>query len=467
MASNIQSLGNDKINKLIAEYSIPSVIGMIVMASYNIVDRIFVGRGVGTLAISSIAITFPINIVIMGFGQLVGMGAIALISIRLGEKKKEEAEKILGNAFLLSIIISISIAALIYLTMQPLLTFLGGSGQVFDYAKQYQSVLLFGIPFQFLLFSLNGIMRSEGKPKMALSTILISGLLNIFLNPLFIMVFNMGIRGSAFATVISQIIGAAWVLFYYTGNKSLLKLHHLSLDTDIVKKIISIGVSPLIMQIAGSFIFFMFNKILLQYGGNVALAAMSICFSIMTMIMMPIYGLNQGIQPIIGYNYGAMQLDRVKETFKKGVFLATTICVVGFLVIMFFSIQIIHVFNSKDVNLIEIGSHALRVFLITLPLSGFQIVSWAYFQAVGKPKQSMILTLTKQLLLIIPLIIILPKYFGLSGIWIAGPIADVLAAILTGILLLIESKRLRKITLKLNTSNNELVNELDVLKIID
>lgn len=456
MVSKVHSLGQNKINKLIAEYSIPAIIGMMVMASYNIVDRVFVGRGVGTLAISGIAITFPINIVIMGFGQMVGMGAISLISIKLGEKKKDEAEKILENAFLLSVLISLTLVGLVYFTMDPLLTLLGGTGQVHKNAADYMYIMLIGAPFQFLMFALNGIMRSEGKPKMALATILISGLLNIALNPIFIMIFHLGIKGSAIATVISQILGALWVMLYYTGNRSLLKIRHFSLNFNIIRKITSIGASSLIMQVAGSFIFFMFNKILLQYGGDVAVAAMSICMSIMMFIMMPVYGINQGIQPIIGYNYGAMQLDRVKETFKKGVFLATAICTVGFIIIMFFSIQIIHLFNSKDAVLISMGAYALKVFLISLPLAGFQVVSWAYFQAVGKAKQSMILTLTKQILLIIPLVIILPRYMGLKGIMAAGPIADIFAAILTLILLLIESKRLKVMERNLSETNQKM-----------
>ncbi|MGE5682139.1 MAG: MATE family efflux transporter [Bacillota bacterium] len=447
MSSKVQSLGENNINKLIAEYSIPSIIGMLVMASYNIIDRIFVGRGVGTLAISGIAITFPLSIIIMGFAQMVGMGAIAIISIRLGEKKKEEAEKTLENALLMSVVLSLLLSGSIYLFMRPLLTFLGATGEVYNYAVEYSTILIYGIPFSFILFSLNGIMRSEGKPKMALSTMLISGILNMILNPFFIMVLHMGVRGSALATVIAQFVGAAWVLFYYTGSRSLLKLRRMSFDRKIAFNVISIGFSPLIMQIAGSFIFFMYNRVLLQYGGDVAIAAMSICFSIMTMIMMPIFGLNQGIQPIIGYNYGAMQIGRVKETFRKGIILATAICIVGFLIILFFSVSIMHIFNTNDEKLIDLGARSLRIFLITLPISGFQIVSWAYFQAVGKPAKSMILTVTKQILFIIPLIIILPRYAGLNGILIAGPISDLLAAILTGVLLLIEAKRLRNVEL--------------------
>jgi putative MATE family efflux protein len=445
MNSKVEELERNKIGSLIASYSIPSIVGMVVMASYNIVDRIFVGRGVGTDAISAIAITFPITIVIMGFGQLVGMGAMAVVSINLGEKKKEAAERVLENAFLLVAIVSLSLSTLIYLTMKPLLSLLGGAGEVHSLAVLYLGVLVFGIPFQFVSFSMNGVIRAEGSPRMALVTILISGILNIILNPIFIFQLHMGIRGSALATVLSQIIGAIWVLVYFSGKRSYLKLRRLSFNRDVVVRILSIGVSPLIMQVAGSFITFIFNKSLLAYGGNLAIAVMGIGTSFMMLIMMPLYGLNQGLQPIIGYNYGARHFDRVREALRKGIIVATSVCVLGFLVTMLFAREIMSVFNSDDAELIRLGARALKMFLLMLPLAGFQIVSWAYFQAVGRPKQALILTTTKQVLFVIPLVLILPHFFALDGIFMAAPIADFLAACLAGIMLFLEIRRLKEL----------------------
>jgi putative MATE family efflux protein len=280
---------------------------------------------------------------------------------------------------------------------------------------------------------------------MALVTILISGVLNTIFNPIFIFVLHMGIRGSALATVISQFIGAVWVISYFRGSRSYLKLKRISFDRKVVWRIFSIGVSPLIMQVAGSLIYILFNKTLLKYGGNVAIAAMGIGGAFIMLIMMPIYGLNQGIQPIIGYNYGARQIERVLETLRKGVTIATAVCVLGFLAAMFLSRQIITVFNSDDELLISIGSRALRIFLLMLPLYGFQIVGWAYFQAIGKPKQSLILTTTKQILFVVPLILILPTFFGLDGVWMAGAIADFLAACLAGTMIVIEVRRLKQL----------------------
>jgi putative MATE family efflux protein len=450
MIANIEALEKHKIGKLIADYSVPAIIGMLVMASYNIVDRVFVGRGVGTTAISAIAITFPINIVIMGFAQLVGMGGTALVSIRLGEKKKEEAERVVANGFLMALCISVSLSVLIFLTMDPLVTLLGGTGEVHSYATQFLSIMIFGIPLQFVAFALNGIIRAQGSPRIALVTILISGVLNIILNPICILALHLGIRGSAIATVVSQFVGAVWVMIYFSGHWSYLKLRWMPFDWQVVNKITMIGISPLIMQVAGSLIMFVFNKTLYTYGGNLAIAVMGIGMSLMMVVMMPIYGLNQGIQPIIGFNYGAKHIDRVKETLRKGIVIATMVCITGFLAVMLFSSDIVALFNANDTEFIRLGGRALRIAVIMLPLNGFQVVSWAYFQAVGKPKQAMILTTTKQILFVIPLVIILPKFFGLDGVWIAMPVADFLAASLAAVLLFFEVHRLRELNSRLS-----------------
>jgi Na+-driven multidrug efflux pump len=258
-------------------------------------------------------------------------------------------------------------------------------------------------------------------------------------------VLHLGIRGSAIATVISQFVGATWVMIYFTGRWSYLKLRRISFDRQVISRISMIGVSPLIMQVAGSLIMFVFNKTLYKYGGNLAIAAMGIGMGLMMVIMMPIYGLNQGIQPIIGFNYGAKHIDRVMETLRKGIFVATTVCVVGFLAIMLFSADIVALFNTEDREFIALGGRALKIAVLMLPLAGFQVVSWAYFQAVGKPKQAMILTTTKQILFVIPLVVLLPRFFGLDGVWIALPIADFLAACLAAALLFVEVRRLREL----------------------
>ncbi len=442
MTSNINALGQEKINKLIASYSIPAIIGMLVMASYNVIDRIFVGRGVGSMALSGIAVSFPLTVVIIGFAQLVGMGTVSVLSIKLGEKDYDGANKILGNAITLSLIISMMLGAVLYAFMSPLVTLFGGVGASHDYAVQYLSIVLPAIPLQFIPFALNSSIRAEGNPKMALYSMLISGILNIILNPLFIMVFHLGIKGSALATVISQLVSAVIVIQYFMSKRSHLKLRGFAFDKPVMSKIISIGISPLVTQVAGSVILFVYNRTLLQYGGSSAIAIFSIGMGISMLLTMPIFGLNQGIQPIIGYNYGAKDIARVKETFKKGVIVATTICTVGFALIMIFSSGIVHLFIANDEKLAALGVHALVISMMVLPLSGFQFVSWAYFQAVGKPKQAITLTLTKQILLVVPLVFILPRFFNLDGAWLVQPVTDTAAGLLTLSLLYFERKRL-------------------------
>jgi putative MATE family efflux protein len=457
MTERIKALESGKINKLIANFSIPAIIGMMVMASYNVVDRIFVGRGVGTLAISGIAITFPVNIIVMAFGMLVGMGATSLISLKLGEKKKEDAEKILNYAFYLSIIVSLFLTLGVYFAMDPLIVLFGGTGEVYNYADQFLRIFVWGIPFQFIAFALNATIRAQGDPKTALWTMMISGILNIILNPIFIMVFHLGVRGSALATLIAQLVGSIWVVAYFTSNRSFIKIRFRIPDIDfkIIKRMLSIGFSPFIMQIAGSMIIFIFNRSLLAYGGDTAVAAMAIGNSVVMLIMMPIFGLNQGIQPIIGFNYGAKQIHRVKETLGKGIFVATIICTVGFFAIMLYATNIIGFFSSGDLNLVSMGAHGMKIYLLMLPLSGFQIVSWAYFQAVGKPKQSLMLTLLKQVLLIIPLLLILPYFYKLDGIWMAGPVADFISAIIAGTFLFFEIRKLNSLKSKVVLTNQK------------
>jgi putative MATE family efflux protein len=440
-------LEKDRIGKLLLDFSLPAMIGMIVMASYNVVDRIFVGRGVGSLAISGVTVTFPIIIIFMAFGMLVGIGATANISIKLGEKKLEIAEKILANAFTLAIIISVILMIVGYTFMDTLLVAFGASEDVLPYAKDYTHVLLAGTIFQAISFSLNNIIRGEGNPVMAMKTMLISGILNIILNPFFIFVLHLGIKGSALATVISQFVSAVWVMSYFFGRKSHVKFHfkYLKLEKDIVLKIFSIGMSPFSMQIAAGTIFVIFTKSLAHYGGDLAIAAMGIGMAIINFILMPIFGINQGIQPIIGYNYGAKLYERVKKVMRLATIVSTSICVFGFLAVMFFSEFIVGIFSKDDFQLIEMGSHALRVFLIMLPVVGFQVVNAGYFQAVGKAYSAMVLTLFRQVIMLIPMLFILPHFFQLEGIWLAEPVSDGVSAVLSFIIIYFEWKRLNRL----------------------
>ena len=439
-----KQLGEEKVLNLLVKFSIPAIIGMLVNGLYTIVDRIFVGNGVGSLGMAGAAIGIPISFILMAFGMLIGIGANTLVSIRLGEQKKEEAEQIMGNAFVLLVTIPIFLTITGLYFLEPLLSLLGASEAVMPYAKTFISIILSGAVLQTVGFGMNNFIRSEGNPKTAMLTMIIGAVLNIILNPLFIFVFKMGIAGSAIATVISQGVSSAWVLYYFIWGKSMLKLRvkNFSLRLNIVGKILSLGAAPFLMQLAASVLNAIMNNSLINYGGDVAVSAMSAVMSIALLFLMPIFGINQGVQPIIGYNYGAQKYDRVKQALKLAVFAATIIVLIGFAVTQLFSQQLMAMFNKKDVELIALGVHALRVFLIFMPVIGFQIVSANYFQAVGKPMQASFLSLSRQVLILIPALLILPRYFGLDGVLYAGPLADLVSSLITASFLFFELRHL-------------------------
>jgi putative efflux protein, MATE family len=439
-----KQLGEQSIGRLLWKFSIPAIVGMLVNALYNIVDRIFVGRGVGLLGISATTVAFPISLIIMAFGMLIGIGAAATVSIRLGQKKKEEAEHILGNAFTLIVISSILVTTLGLVFQEPLLIMFGASEEVLPLAKEFITIILIGVLLQNIGFGLNNIIRSEGNPKVAMLTMLIGAVLNTIFNPIFIFGLDLGIRGSALATIVSQTVCSGWVLSYFMGKKSVLKLRikNLKLNTPIIKQIFAIGMSPFLMQLAASGISIIFNKDLQTYGGDTAIAAFGIINSVIMLILMPIFGINQGVQPIIGYNYGAKNFDRVKKALKLAILVATAICTLGFVIVEVFPRAIISVFSSNNVELLDIGSSGIRIFLLMMPIIGFQIVSASYFQAINKAKIAIFLSLSRQVIILLPLLVILPKFLKLTGVWVAGSTADLLSSIVTGIFLFRELRHL-------------------------
>ncbi|WP_411683035.1 MATE family efflux transporter [Clostridium thailandense] len=441
-----KKLAEEGVGKLLFEFSIPAIVGMLVNSLYIIIDRIFIGRVVGAMAISGVSLTFPIGILIMGFGMLVGIGGAARISIKLGQHKKEDAEKILGNAFTLLIIVSLIVTFLGIMFMEPMLRSFGASNNTIGYAKEFITIILAGAVLQNLGFGLNNIIRAEGNPKKAMTTMLIGCILNIILDYIFIYVFNFGIKGAATATVISQGFNTIWVLSYFSGKSSLLKLRrrNFKLEKDVVLSIFAIGMSPFAMQIAASAVNVILNKSLGVYGGDLAIGAFGIINSIATMILMPIFGINQGSQPIIGFNYGAKKYERVKRALKLAVVAATVIATVGTLIVFVFPVVLVKMFNKSDVSLTQITTHGIKIFMLMFPLVGFQIVSSNFFQAIGKAKISMFLALLRQVIILIPMLLILPSIFKLNGVWAAAPISDFIASILTAVFLSLEVKKLKE-----------------------
>lgn len=445
-----KELGTSSIGELLFKFSLPAIAGMIVNALYNIVDRMYIGHmggGIGTVALSGLAITFPISTIIMAFGMLVGIGSSAMISIRLGEKKHEQAQKILGNALMIDIIISIIVSIIGLLFLDNLLRLFGASPEGLPYARSYIRIILMGAVMQNIGFGINNAIRSEGNPRMAMLTMVFGAIINIILDPIFIFTFKLGIQGAAIATIISQGFNTLWVLNYFISKKSgsvlKIKKENLKLDLDIIKDIFSIGMSPFAMQVASSIVILLYNKALLKYGGDIAVAAMGIINSISMLIFMPIFGINQGVQPIIGYNYGAKSYDRVKKALKLAMLAATTISLVGYFFVQIFPKMLIKMFVSDDINLINLGVHGMRIDLLLLPIIGFQIVGSNYFQAIGKAKTAMILSILRQVVVLIPLIIFLPRFFKLEGLWFSQPCADLISAILTAILLFKSIKELK------------------------
>lgn len=426
-------LGQESIGKLLLKFSIPSIIGMVVTALYNIVDRIFVGQGVGSLAIAGIAVSFPMMNFLMACGMLIAFGATALIAIRLGEKRKEEAETILGHTLTLLILVYAALSALGLIFTDPILQWFGASTDVLPYAREYLRIILLGGIFNGIGFGMIHLIRAEGNPAVSMGAMLLGAVLNTVLDPLFIFGFHWGIAGAAWATILSQAASAAWSLSYYLGGRSTLKLKlsNLKLQRPLVIQILLLGLPIALIEAITCVEAIIYNKGLGAFGGDLAISGMGIISSISMLILMPIFGINLGAQPIIGYNYGAKNFSRVKRALMLSIGAASAVVVVGFLVCQFFAEGLIRLFNPNDVGLVKLGAHMLRVFMAMLPLVGFMIACGGYFQAVGKPKESMTLTLVRQVLLLIPLLLILPRFIGLEGILWSGPISTVVSFFIT------------------------------------
>ena len=418
---------------------------MMAQASYNLVNRIFVGHALGPEGIAGTTVAFPFMLIVLAFGMLIGFGATALISLRLGEGKKAEAQQVLGNATVLLIVASFFITAAGLLWLNKILVIFGASDTISPYARDYLRIIVLGTVFQTVAFGLNAAIRGEGNPKIAMLSMLISVLLNAVLAPIFIFGLSWGMQGAALATVISQAVTAVWVVAYFFSGSSVLKLHAdtLRLNADVCRQIIIFGSPPFAMQLAASVLQSILNHQLGVYGGDLAISVMGVLYAMFMMVAMPIFGINQGAQPIIGYNYGAERFDRVKKTLELAILAATGIAIVGFGVMMLFPGQVIRLFSRHDPSLLALGTHAIRISTLMLPLVGFQIVGASYFRAVGKPKEAMLLMLSRQVLLLVPAALVLPLFFGLDGVWAALPTSDFGASLLTGIYLLVELRELK------------------------
>lgn len=438
-------LATSSIPRLLVEFSAPAIVGMVAQASYNMIDRAFVGQAVGTLGIAAVSVTVPCVFISLACAMLVGFGGTTLISIRLGEQRVSDAERILGNMLTLLLLVALLVTTLTLLLLDPILEVFGASKTVLPYARDYLRIIACGTVFQIVGFGLNAAIRGEGNPRVAMCSMLIGVMVNAILAPVFIFGFSWGMKGAAWATVCGEAVSAVWVVCYFVSDRSLLKLRlrYLPVVPGVCRQVLAVGAPPFLMQCVASVLQCLLNHQLRVYGGDLAIAVMGIVYSTLLMFAMPIIGLNHGTQPIIGYNYGACHYTRVKKTLKAAILLATAVITFGFAIIMLLPAQVVSLFGRDDPVLIAVGSRALRIALLMMPVVGFQIVGSGYFQAVGKPKMAALLMLSRQMLILIPAVLILPLFFGLDGIWAAMPASDCAASLLTGACLLVEMRHLK------------------------
>lgn len=429
--SSILSLGSANISKLLIKYSLPAITAMTAMSLYNITDSIFIGRGVSAMALSGLAISLPIMNLQVAFGALIGVGAAAISSIRLGQKDYDAANYILYNVVILNIINGLFITVISLLFLKPFLLFFGASINSLPYAYDFMNIILLGNIITNTYMGLNSLMRSTGHPSKAMYATIITILINLVLNYIFIFQFKWGIRGSACATVISQFIVLIWQILFFKNKTNPLHFQKrfFKLKKEIVKDIFSIGLSPFLLHCATCLIVILINKGLSFYGGDTEVGAYSIVNRMFFLFTMIIFGINQGIQPIAGYNYGAGLYTRVNEVFKKAAAAAIIVMLFGTISIELFPHIVPSLFTDEK-DLINAAAKGLRYVFIFAPLGGFQIVSIGFFQSIGKAYKAIILSVSRQVIILIPLLIILPKFLGTTGVWISYPSADFLSSIL-------------------------------------
>jgi len=436
-------LGNEPVGRLLAKMAVPATVAMFVNALYNVVDTIFVGRGVGALAIGGLSVAFPLQMIVISIGLMIGIGAASIVSRSLGAGDAERAARTVGTAFTLAALFAIAVSAASYAFIDPLVRLFGATDELFTYARDYLSVILPGAVFVSFAIASNHLVRSEGQALASMTIMLVGAVSNIILDPIFIFGFDMGIRGAALATVVGQFLSFSYAIFFYLSGKSGLALrpHHLVPRPAIVRELLALGVPTFIRQFGASFFVIVTNNALAAYGGNIAISAFGVIHKVLIFSLMPLFGIAQGFQPIAGYNYGAGKLLRVREAVRKAAATSVITASIFFTAVMLFPAAIFSLFSTST-ELISLGSYAIRIVLLVIPLIGLQITGTVFFQAVGMAIPSLVLSLSRQILLLIPLVVVLPRFFGLSGVWMAFPVADVLATLITVVWLRYEMRKL-------------------------
>ncbi|MFZ0281639.1 MAG: MATE family efflux transporter [Bacteroidales bacterium] len=436
------ALGTGNVWQLLLQYAIPSVIAMTASSLYNITDSIFIGHGVGALAISALALTFPLMNLAAAFGTLVGVGASTLMSLRLGQKDYTTANNILGNVFVLNLIFGTAYTVVVLLFLDPILYFFGASAETLPYAHDFMVIISLGNVVTHMYFGLNAMLRATGNPQKSMYATIFSVIINVILAPTFIFGFGWGIRGAALATVLAQSSMLIWQIRLFS-NKSYdihLQKGSFRLKRKIVLDSLSIGLAPFLMNAVASVIVIVINQGLIRHGGDLAVGAFGIINRVAFLFAMVVMGLNQGMQPIAGYNYGARQFDRVNRVLKLTLLLATGVMMAGFLICELFPYTVASVFTSdKDLN--NIAVQGLRIVMVFFPIVGFQMVTSNFFQSIGLAGKAIFMSLTRQVLFLLPGLLILPSFFGVKGVWYSMPAADFLSSIIAAYLLVTQYRK--------------------------
>ena len=438
-------LGTKPVGRLLYQYALPAIIAMTAASLYNIIDRVFIGQVVGPDAIAGLAITFPFMNLAGAFGAAVGVGASTAISVKLGQRDYATAEEILGNTVTLNVIIGLGFSIVCLLFLDPILLFFGASKATLPYARSFMEIILAGNVFSHMYFGMNAVLRAASKPKQAMFATIFTVVMNIILDVVFILWWHWGIQGAAFATIISQMLALCWQMKIFSNKRELLHLKRgiYRLKAQLVKTIIAIGISPFLMNLCACIVVIFVNNQLVKYGGDMAVGGYGISNSVATVFAMFIIGLNQGMQPIAGYNYGSKQADRLVRVLNLAIIAATCIMTAGWIAGEFFPREIARLFTT-DKELTEMSITATRYNMLVFPIIGFQMVVTNFFQCIGKVKISIFLSLSRQLLILIPLLAILPLFFQLNGVWYALPASDATASVIAFIIMTPYMRKFKK-----------------------
>jgi putative MATE family efflux protein len=445
------ALGTEPVRKLLVQYAVPAIIAMTASSLYNMVDSIFIGLGVGPMAISGLALTFPLMNLAAAFGSLIGVGAATLISMRLGQRDYESAQRVLGNVVVLNVILGVLFGGVTLLFLDPILRFFGASSATIGYAHDYMSIILLGNVITHLYLGLNSVLRAAGHPKRSMYATINTVVINTLLDPLFIYGFGWGIRGAAIATILAQVISLVWQFRLLSDSSQLLHFRKgcYRLHRRIVREIVSIGMSPFLMNVTACVIVILINKGLKTYGGDLMIGAYGIVNRLSFFFVMIVMGLNQGMQPIAGYNYGARQLDRVIQVLRMTIICATAITSLGFVLGELFPRWVVCAFTT-DAELIQIATEGMHIVFCSFPIIGFQMVTANFFQSIGMAPKAIVLSLSRQLLFLLPGLLFLPRIFiacgyeGAWGVWGSMPLSDLFASSIAAVMLVREMRRFRR-----------------------